>query len=91
MASRRRFRPRLTRVTTHSGTVERRKSGHVDRPSNRVGEPENSPRRECEGRPSGQPESSGVDTQEKLSRGVCQAPVPQTDTGGRGEQPQVIE
>ena len=36
-------------------------------------------------------ESSGVGTREKLTGGVPRAPVPQTDTGGRGEQPQVNE
>ena len=36
MDSRRRFRPRLMYVMTPRGTLEPRRSGHVDRPSNRV-------------------------------------------------------
>ena len=36
MDSRRRFRPRPLYVTTPQGTLEPRRSGHVDRPSNRV-------------------------------------------------------
>ena len=37
MDSRRRFRPRLMYVMTPRGTLERRRSGCVDGPSNRVG------------------------------------------------------
>ena len=39
MDSRRRFRPRIVYVTTPQGTLEQRRSGCVDWPSNRVDAP----------------------------------------------------
>ena len=93
MDSRRRFRPRPVWSSERHGD----RGTKVERPwwkwpSNRVGVGQPAPRRECECR-GGNPwrESAGVDTQEKPWRELCGASVPQTDTGGRGEQPQVDE
>ena len=72
MDSRRIFRPRPRCVITHSGTVEQRGSGHVDRPSNRVGASRDGNARGVFGRT----ESFGVDTREKLSWGVSGTSVP---------------
>ena len=86
MDSRRRFRPRLADVMTPQGTLEQRRSGCVDGPSNRVETPltrVSRRDREPEGQPDG--ESSGVDSREKLGVAVREVSVPETDTGGRGE------
>ena len=77
MDSRRRFRPRPEYVMTPQGTLELRRSGHVDRPSNRVEPPSTrGSRRDREW--TGQPnhESSGVDSREKLGVAVLGASVP---------------
>ena len=76
MDSRRRFRPRFVYVMTPQGTLEQRRSGCVDWPSNRVER-----RKAIETGPrggGGNPESelSGVDSREKLSVAVPGASVP---------------
>jgi hypothetical protein len=48
MDSRRRFRPRFVCVMTPQGTLEQRRSGCVDWPSNRVDLPEKRSRRDRE-------------------------------------------
>ena len=58
------FPPRVA-VLKLSGTPERSPNGCVDWPSNRVGASK-PPRRDGEGRGQPQPESGGVDGQEKL-------------------------
>ena len=76
MDSRRRFRPRFVYVMTPQGTLEQRRSGCVDWPSNRVdgGEPPSRRDRERQGQP--ERESSGVDSREKLGVAVHEASVP---------------
>ena len=76
MDSRRRFRPRIAYVTTPQGTLERRRSGCVDWPSNRVdvGQPMSRRDRKPQGQPEG--ESSGVDSREKLAGAVRDVSVP---------------
>ena len=76
MDSRRRFRPRFVYVMTPQGTLEQRRSGCVDWPSNRVDalkSVETGPRASegnlCR-------ESSGVDSREKLGVAVHEASVP---------------
>ena len=71
MDSRRRFRPRVVYVMTPQGTLEQRRSGCVDWPSNRVEAPLNRASRRDRKR-TGQPkrESSGVDSREKLGVAV---------------------
>src|SRR5256885_12181040 len=70
MDSRRRFRPRFLYVMTPQGTLELRRSGCVDWPSNRVDRPLTR-RSRRDRKPEGQPEgeSSGVDSREKLGCG----------------------
>ena len=62
----------------------------MDRPSKGVGRATG---RDLSARPWGNPraESCGVDRREKLWREPSGTSVPETDTGGRGEQPQVHE
>ena len=70
MDSRRRFRPRLVDGMTPQGTLELRRSGCVDWPSNRVetrSDPQSRRDREWTGQPNH--ESSGVDSREKLGWG----------------------
>jgi hypothetical protein len=76
MDSRRRFRPRFVYVMTPQGTLEQRRSGCVDWPSNRVESCQKRSRRDR--KPAGQPkgESSGVDSREKLGVAVREASVP---------------
>ena len=49
------------------------------------------PRRDHEEAASAQSKFCGVGSQEKLTGLAWQTSVPETDTGGRGEQPQVNE
>jgi hypothetical protein len=76
MDSRRRFRPRFVCVMTPQGTLEQRRSGCVDWPSNRVER-----RKAIETGPQAsegnlERESSGVDSREKLGGAVHEASVP---------------
>jgi hypothetical protein len=89
MDSRSRFRPRLDVVEAAGdrGTKWERPCGLAVQPCRRG----NTPRRECERRGQPQSESCGVDTREKPAGETSRTSVPQTDTGGRGEQPQVNE
>jgi hypothetical protein len=77
MDSRRRFRPRFVYVMTPQGTLERRRSGCVDWPSNRVEREQSQSRRDREASGATQVPSLLESTVEKsLGRAVHEASVP---------------
>jgi hypothetical protein len=77
MDSRRRFRPRLVYVMTPQGTLEQRRSGCVDWPSNRVERCQKQSRRDREG-VGATPSSSLLEStvEKSSSEAVQEASVP---------------
>jgi hypothetical protein len=95
MGSRRTFLHHIVACGSSGGTQERRRSRAVVVPVqggrfSGGGKDFRAESRE-RGGPSGPTESVGADCREKPRGGARGVPVPETDTRGRGEEPQVRE